>query len=103
MWGRKHEELRKDWGERLQDKNKDNKLPLPKNRVPMPECKPPKKTDSQLDLLKELLNNPRVEGITISIEKVREVETIDINVNCKMFYRELDETDEQLRERITQK
>lgn len=38
---------------------------------------------SNLDLLKELLANPRVEGITINIEKVGSVEETKINAKLK--------------------
>jgi hypothetical protein len=42
-----------------------------------------KEKESNIDLLKELLDNPRVEGITISIDKVGEVEKINIDAKLK--------------------
>ncbi len=54
-----------DWGERLQ-KSKTESL---------------EKTN--LDLLKELLDNPRVESITISHQRVGEVEQTDIKAKLK--------------------
>jgi hypothetical protein len=57
------------------------RLPNKKREIPMPECKPPKANN--LDLLKELLTNPRVEGITINIEKVGAVEETKINAKLK--------------------
>lgn len=71
----------------MQPPNNDSgiksQLPKPKNRIPMPECKPPKETISDLDVLKELLTNPRVEGITINIDKVGEVSNVCINARIK--------------------
>jgi hypothetical protein len=54
-----------DWGERLQ-----------KNKKQSPET-------TNLDLLKKLLDNPRVESISIKYKRVGEVEISDIKAVLK--------------------
>lgn len=93
----------KDWGERLQellkkerkvDKlfkeykpkgyfNIDSKLPNKKRDIPMPKVESIRIYEDHTVLLEKLLNNPRVESITISHQRVGEVEQTDIKAKLK--------------------
>lgn len=87
----------KDWGERLQEKAKriggyqpnSNKIkepvypPSTDSGIGANQPKFVKPKANNIDLLKELLTSPRVEGITINIEKVGAVEETRINAKLK--------------------